>query len=552
MKKNGLLASLITFVILFALMFYFTLPAINIQSAQFLFLLVVILGVSSLPIISQTTRSFFTPGQFPKQFDLKLPTKFMGFFFALILIPIIGGVVFSPIFLSSRYADRINVTDGNFSQDIAEVDLNNLPLLDKDSTQRVGDRVMGQLPELISQFEVSPEYTQISYQGRLVRVTPLEYNGFFKWFGNKNVGSPGYILVDSTTGEASLVKLNQGMKYLSSAFFNNNLERHIRFQFPTEILTTSVFEIDDEGTPYFVTPVLSVQWIDTLPDVKGVITTNPITGESTYYANGEVPAWVDHVFPSQLILEQINDWGSYQNGWLNSFISQKNVRQTTQGYTYISDGQDTYIYTGITSAAADESNIGFILTNLRTKDTRFYAVPGAEEFSAMNSAEGAVQEKRYSATFPLLVNLNNRPTYLTSLKDDAGLVKAYAFVDVQDYQKVKVTDSNLGLANAANSYLAMIGNEVEVAQESSELSGVIESIESVVIDGNSYFYLTLEKETTIFKAPIGLDDRLPFLSVGSTISFTHNNGNILSISSIQSPQKTNELEEKTEDPSTTE
>ncbi len=532
MNKKTILNSILIFILLFLVGFYFILPSINIQSSQFILFL---LGTLIFSLFISFTLNGTLSQTYSKQNNVYVikPPKSLLIGFLIFGVVVAGMIIFSPIFSSDRYAQRILVTDGNFSEDITPVNLDNLPLLDKDSTQKVGDRVMGQLPELISQFEVSNQYTQISYQGRLVRVTPLEYNGLFKWLGNREEGSPGYILVDSTTGEASLVKLDQGMKYLTSAYLQEDLTRHIRFQYPTEILAPSVFEIDDEGNPYFITPVIDVTWVGMLPDVKGVIATDPITGSSTLYPVEDVPTWIDHVYPSDLILSQINDWGSYQNGWLNSFISQKNVRQSTEGYTYLAEGDDIFIYTGITSAAADESNIGFILTNLRTKETHFYAVPGAEEFSAMDSAQGAVQEKGYTSTFPLLINLNNRPTYLSSLKDDAGLVKAYAFTDVQDYQKVKVTDSNLGLNAAAKNYLVMLGNEITLEDEGIEVTGIIESIESVVLDGNTYFYLTLEGESLIFKAPISLDDRLPFLSIQSEITFNHLNGRILNIDSIR-------------------
>lgn len=530
MKNKTYLTASIIFVSLSGVGFYLTLPAINIQSSQFLISFGSILFICYIII---TGGTLLVRPNLKTVKEASIPVFIVSIMF---LIGMVGLVIFSPIFSSNRYAARIDVSPSNFSEDITPVDLDNLPLLDKESTQKVGDRVMGQLPELISQFEVSDQYTQISYQGRLVRVTPLEYNGFFKWLGNNNEGSPGYILVDSTTGEANLVKLEKGMKYLESSFFNDNLSRKIRFQFPTEILAPSVFEIDDTGAPYFITPVLKVTWVDLLPDVKGTILTDPVTGKSTYYDVADVPGWVDHVYPSNLILNQINDWGSYQDGWLNSFTSQKNVRKSTSGYTYLAEGDDIYIYTGITSAATDESNIGFILTNLRTKETHFYAVPGAEEFSAMNSAQGAVQEKRYSSTFPLLINLNGRPTYLSSLKDAAGLVKAYAFVDVEDYQKVKVSDSSLGLDSAANAYLQMLGNESTLnPEDATEVSGIISSIESVVLEGSSYFYLTLDSDKTIFKAPLIMDDRLPFLSPGTTITFTHTNNIILSIESMSIP-----------------
>jgi hypothetical protein len=174
--------------------------------------------------------------------------------------------------------------------------------------------------------------------------------------------------------------------------------------------------------------------IGLIRDVDGVVILDPITGKSNYYDVKDVPTWVDHVYDASLIIEQADDWGKYSNGFWNSIFGQKDVVATTEGYNYLAMKDDIYLYTGITSVLADESNLGFILTNLRTKETKFYSVPGAEEFSAMASAEGQVQQMKYNASFPLLINLNNKPTYLMSLKDNAGLVKMYAFVDVADYQ----------------------------------------------------------------------------------------------------------------------
>ena len=119
---------------------------------------------------------------------------------------------------------------------------------------------------------------------------------------------------------------------------------------------------------------------------------------------------IDNVFYADLVIEQVNDWGSYKNGFFNSIFGQKNVVNTTEGYNYLALNDDIYLYTGITSVSTDESNLGFILTNLRTGKTTYYEVPGAEEYSAMDSAKGQVQEKNYTSTFPLLINLNGRPT----------------------------------------------------------------------------------------------------------------------------------------------
>jgi len=522
MKSTRLLKLIFTALVISLIYFYFSLPAINLQSFNFLFYFILVISIIIILNIALKNKN-----------NLQLTGKELFKYFSWLIVVVIvlfsGTVVFSSTFNSKLYANRITVVESNFSEDIDEVDLTNLPLLDKDSTRKVGDRVMGQIPELISQFYVSDLYTQVNFDGRLVRVTPLEYEGIIKWFGNSETGTPGYIKVDSTTGEASLIQLDEGMKYMPSAHFFYNLYRHIRIQYPTAIFGDSKFEIDDDGNPYWVTPVKKYTWVGLLEDSKGVVITDPVTGDSNYYDVEDVPTWVDHVYQASLVMSQTNDWGLYQDGWLNSFIAQKNVKKTTTGYTYLADDNDIYVYTGITSALADESNIGFVLVNLRTKETKYYGVPGAEEYSAMASAEGAIQEKSYNSTFPLLINLNGSPTYLVSLKDDAGLVKAYAFVDVEDYQKVKVTSSDEGLSAAATAYLKILGVTQENIKVGEELTGVIESIESVVVEGNTYFYIKLVDDDSIYKVKVTVSDNLPFIGEDDSIKFFKIDNEITSI-----------------------
>ena len=260
--------------------------------------------------------------------------------------------------------------------------------------------------------------------------------------------------------------------------------------------------------------------VELCEEITGVVILNPITGESNYYKIGDIPTWVDHVYSADLIIEQVDDWGTYTNGFLNSIFGQKNVTNTTEGYNYLVMNDDVYLYTGITSVSSDESNLGFILTNMRTKETKFYAVPGAEEYSAMASAKGQVQQMNYTSTFPLLINLNGRATYLISLKDKAGLVKMYAFVDVSDYQKVVVTDASKGIVAAANNYLS----NVELAGKEDNLvtkEVTVKTIKDVVIDGNTYYYIT-DTENNKYKVAITVNkELLPFVESGSSIKISY-------------------------------
>lgn len=505
---------LITLVIGFIL-YYIFIPAINIHAFSFWVFLLVIIGIYF--IISLFMNA--------EKLDLNNYKFLLGYKYLGILVIVIGvgiGVinfVLSPLFNSRSYKNRINVDSSTeFTSEVPLVDFNSLPLLDKDSSQKLGDRVMGQMPELVSQFYVSDMYTQINYKKSVVRVTPLEYDGIIKYFTNRKSGVKGYITVDSVSGEVHLIKLDKGMKYVPSAMFNENLYRKLRFSYPTKIFGDISFEIDEEGVPYFIVPVLSYSGVGLKRDVKGVIIFNPVDGSSEYYDVSNVPTWVDNVYKADVILEQVNDWGKYTNGYWNSIFGQKNVVATTEGYNYIAYNDDVYLYTGITSLANDESNIGFILTNMRTKETKYYAVPGAEEYSAMASSEGQVQQMGYRSTFPLLINLNGRPTYLMSLKDNAGLVKMYSFVDVVDYQKVVVSDVSLGIREASRAYLSKMGfNDVNLDKLTIK-DITIASIKSYSVNGNSVFYIVDTKEKK-YSVEIGVNsNKLPFLGVGDTIT----------------------------------
>lgn len=515
LKKN-LISLLITALIGFVI-YYFALPALNVHSLGFWLYLIALLIIFFVTLLCFSIDS---RGNIVRSEKI-LGSTMIGVF-AIVIGIIFIDFVLSPIFQSKSYSKRIVVSEGEeFTENVAPVDFNSIPLLDKASSQKLGDRVMGQMPELVSQFYVSDLYTQINYNDTIIRVTPLEYNGFFKYLANKNDGVKGYITVNSVTGEAKLIKLEKGMKYVTSAIFSKDLDRYLRFQYPTKIFGEKSFEIDNEGNPYWIIPTMKYKGVGLKREVASVIILDPITGKSNEYKVEDVPTWVDHVYSASLIIEQVDDWGQYKDGFLNSIFGEKNVVQTTEGYNYTTMNDDVYLYTGITSVSSDESNIGFILTNMRTKETNFYAVPGAEEYSAMDSAKGQVQQMNYESTFPLLINLNNRATYLMSLKDAAGLVKMYAFVDVADYQKVVITDSAKGIKVAAENYL----NGVELEKNSANLVTKeieVTSINQVSIDGTSYYYIE-DRDGKRYFASIKINKNvLPFLNIGSKVTISYN------------------------------
>jgi hypothetical protein len=520
-NKRIIFNIIITLVVAF-IYFYIFLPPINIHAMEFwVFIIIIYLLYLTLSLISFVGYAALKGDL--KTIKLSKAFKIMfGIVPVLIIFFVVLNFFLSPLFNAKSYSQRITIIEGKkFEEEVKEVDFNKVPLLDKDSTSKIGDRVMGEMTDLVSQFRVSSLYTQINYNDKIVRVTPLEYDGIIKYFTNRGDGISGYIVVDSVTGKAELVRLEKGMKYMPSAMFNEKLSRKLRFSYPTEIFGDPNFELDNDGKPFWVVPTLKYSGLGLKEEVSGVVILDPVTGKSKKYDLEEIPNWVDHVYSAELIMEQVNDWGKYRNGFLNSMFGQKNVVATTEGYNYLIQDDDVYLYTGITSVASDESNLGFILTNMRTKETNYYLIPGAEEFSAMASAEGQVQQMKYTSTFPLLINLKGKATYLVSLKDNAGLVKMYGFVDVQNYQKVVVTDANEGILKARDNYLKNSGvKDIDIYQQETIK---IRTINSALIDGNTYYFIEATNGNR-YKASIKVDEnRLPFLKVGEEIVIYHNN-----------------------------
>lgn len=439
---------------------------------------------------------------------------------AIIALSAISTLIGAQLFNASRYEKLITMENGDFTADVAEINRTQMPVVDRDTASRLGQRKLGEISDLVSQFVIEEDYTQINYKGKPVRVTPLAYGDIIKWFNNNSKGIPAYITVDMTTQETSLVRLDEGIKYSYSEYLMRNLYRYLRFNYPTKIFDNISFEIDEDGTPYWVASTMTFRigfWSGR--DIEGAVLLNAVTGESKYYKLEEIPKWVDQVYSSDMIMEQLIYNGKYRSGFFNSIFGQKGVLQPTDGYNYLAINDDVYLYTGITSVTSDESNVGFVLTNLRTKETKYYAIPGAEEYSAMESAEGQVQHLKYSATFPLLLNISDRPTYFMSLKDGAGLVKMYAFVDVSQYQIVGTGSS---VEEARADYISKLKNENLEIEDIAEttVSGVIENIATAVVSGNTNYYIKLQNDEKIYIALITISDKLPLAKSGDSVEMT--------------------------------
>ena len=370
--------------------------------------------------------------------------------------------------------------------------------MDSGSAQIIGARALGSLNELVSQFEINSQYTQINLNGRPMKVSPLEYADFFRWWNNRSSGIPGYIAVDPVKNTSEYVKLKEPMRYAESAYFDKDLRRHLRFSYRTAIFGNSYFEIGEDGAPYYVTAVLKKDvFLFGGTDVKGAVILNACTGETQYYDVADIPSWVDIVYDGDMLAQRYDWYGELSGGYFNSLFAKKDCKHVTDDYGYKMFDDDVWVFTGVTSVASDQSNIGFVLMNSRTAEIRYYPIPGAEEYSVMRSAEGEVQNLGYTASFPSVINVEGQPTYIMVLKDKGSLVKQYALIHVERYNiVVTATTQREVMAKYKNALLenGMISGVSTPAENPDAVTVTVKDIKYLVQDGNSFAYLITSRD----------------------------------------------------------
>lgn len=497
-KKTSVLISMVIVGVVGLILNYIMLPAWNLHSVTTwgfagILLVIFVLCISGCAEISYN-------GDF--EATVAFVTMVIGVAIAVIAM-LIGSVFFS----SRRYADIISYEEANFANDMEPVtSVSNIALMDTESAKMFGERTLGELSDIVSQYDLDTDYTQINLDGKPMKVSALEYDSFWKWNKNKDKGIPGYVLVDPVNNSAEYVKLDDYMKYSPSAYFHNDLKRTLRRQYPSLIFGETYFEIDEEKNPYWVVsvvePTIGVFYGKV---IKGAVILDPVTGKSDFYSVEEIPEWVDVVFDGDYICKLFNWNGLYKNGFWNSLLSKTGCKRCTNDYGYVTIDNDIWIYTGVTSASEDASNIGVILANERTGEIKYYNVSGADEASAMAAAEGEVQQYGYEASFPSIINVNGEPTYIMVLTDSNHIVKSYAMVNVANYSKVVVSNSQ---QEVFANYAKLMGFELEkeVVEEESvdtaellDVTFVVANIEFIVNDGNTTVYI-YANDDRVFKS----------------------------------------------------
>ncbi len=550
MSKKALVVLAVVILIVAAFCYWWFHPPINIHSVDlWMFLAIFVLFPSFLVFF--IFHQIYERGMGKREKNEKKSKRFKGLMVVPVIIALVGvlGAVASLTLFpgnAEKYSTILNTEDGDFATDIEQADYSTIPFIDRDSAVLLGNRTMGTMADYVSQFEISDLYSQINYRDAPVRVSPLNYADVFKWWSNHNTGIPAYVIVNMSTQDTQIVRLEDPIYYSDSDPFFNNVDRHVQLSHPFYIFGEKSFEIDDNGKPYWIYPVIDYTvGLFGGETVSRVVLCDASTGECQDLAIDEVPQWVDRAYPADLLIQQYNWSGALSGGWINSWLGQSGVKQTTPGsdgqlgYNYIAKDDDVWVYSGVTSATADNSIIGFVLINQRTAESKFYPVAGATEESAMSSAEGQVQNLKYEATFPLLINVDNQPTYFMALKDNAGLVKKYAMIDIQRYQNVAVGDT---LEETEKSYKKLLrANGVSTDDDSGKATktdgtatGTISLISPVVLDGNSHYYVMLNGDGTLYDCPVAnVVDIVRFKEGDSvTLTVSGDNGDVATVSAV--------------------
>lgn len=556
--------SLLCSAVFAGILFYFMLPALNFKSYD----LYIYLGavVASYVVFNALFSNVFGKPEYVPY--VKRRAIVPGIIIAVLLVAVgIGYLVSCEFFRASSYSKIISVdTDSNFSEDIEEQtadSFSEIPKLDEDTAAQLAARALGALKDIgsVSQFTIAPENSQINYQGKPYRVVPLQYADIIKWLVNTRDGFPGYVMVNMADESTNFVELKDGsIRYSAYEHFNKLLKRHLRFEFPTYLFADATFEVNDDGDPFWICARLD-KTIGLFggTDVIGIVLVDAVSGECIEYSMDQLKddpnlQWIDRVYDSDLIVQQYNYYGKYQKGFWNSLLGQKDVIKTTDGYNYIAKNDDVWMYTGVTSVTSDQSIIGFVLVNQRTKEADFYNVTGGTEYSAQQAAEGRVMDLGYTATFPLLLNIGGEPTYFLSLKDPKNqIVQQYALINVANYNNNKMGVTGTDLSKCLASYIESLkekgitvdinpddvvtpGTNEDKTPDTSKLtaSGTIADIRTAVMGGESYYYIKLDSNEAYFAIAASKDEGVVILNRGDSVTVTYSGeGSIINADSVK-------------------
>ena len=510
---------------------YMYMPTVSFGFTGFTGLLVVLIGIW---VVLNNPFSIIQSGNNSPSFKIGKPGKVTLVLLGIIVVymTVVPVLTSWALLHTNEYRDLIGKveTESNLSTHMLPISIDKIRVVDQSLAELLGDKVLGSQPALGSQVTLGTFNIQ-KVNNDLYWVAPLLHSGFFKWQKNMQ-GTNGYVMVNACNErDVKLVQEINGkkvyIKYQSEAYFFDNLERYLYFHGYWHVgLTDYSFEIDDAGTPYWVVTKYRKTIGFAGDEAQGVVIVNAQTGEINDYSIENTPKWVDRIQPGEFVETQLNDWGNFVKGYWN-FSNENKLKITEPVSMVYGEDNNAYWYTGLTSVGSDESTVGFVLVNTRTKKAVWYKQSGATENAAQNSAKGKVQEKGFYASLPIPYNINNIPTYVMTLKDNGGLVKMYAMVAIEDYTIVGVgntlRESLMAYKNAFN----QSGNKINTKSKTEKniIKSVITRINGDVKNGNTYYYFTLKNMPKVFIGSSQISNDFPLTNLGDSVYITFDNDN---------------------------
>ena len=510
------------FILFLLLANYIVLNRLNLRYFSFVFIVLIVFGL----LLYLVREGFKNHVQISDRWFVLLGT--LGGILAIVYT-LFGGRTY---FHAEAYSELITPQSSTFSSEVDTIDANSLPVVDKAYGERLGVLKLGEFPGLGSEFQVGT-YTDILFQGEQYLVAPLEYRDIFKWLNNQDVGTAGFILINKVTEETRLINLTDrdgtGLKYVQSAYFEQDLLRHVYYSGTTKYERIAVhFEIDEDMNPYFVVQLgLPTIFVNGGRDVVAIALVDAVTGETTIHEVGAIPAFVDNVYDDALVLEQLNYYGTLREGFFNSIFNQVGVLRPSPGRRTVINSDELYHFTGMTSAGGDESTVGFAYVNMRTKESTLYSFPGATEVAAMNKTLTLIPQNNISASFPVPVSIGDEATYYILIKGQDGRIIRHVFMNVQDLQVSGIAETQTG---AYNDYLLNIDSTAN--QELSSVSGSITGIDSYVLEGNTVYWISIDGEpyaVNVSNVSSGVLRIIIGLEIGDTVTLDLAGSNIINI-----------------------
>lgn len=443
----------------------------------------------------------------------------------LVAIAAVGGyalfLMAAPVVDAGGLRDIVGATISTSAAPSAEVQ--HVRVVPEESAIFAGSKVVGQLG---AYYQVGT-YNIQAENGRLVWVAPLDFQGPIQWLSRRT--SPGVIVVSGENPDAPAEpRMRAPMRYIPSALFNDNIERHVYMRYGTEAILETTLQLDSDGNPQYLCTLgrPTIGWSGYR--VTAVVIVNPATGAMERKPREEfasLPPWVSRVYPPDLVLEY-NDWfGRYVHGWWNAELAKRDVHLPARDEVFgllVTGGRFVWFVDHTSPNSTDDSMTGFTYTDSRTGELVYYTSSGGQFNStgAQRSvaANPTVRQARLIPTQPILYNAFHENTWVVPIVADNGKFQSLALVQAAGGHVVVGNPTAPSPAvDAFANYRSYLGDRTAGGGPSAlHLSGTIDRFGS----GGGRIYFTLRGRRGIYTVPDAGDPNVLLARPGDRVTFT--------------------------------